>query len=80
MHGFSIHIYADDTQIYIEFNPLFDIYYDIESRIITCLESIRNWMNLNKLKLNNPSKTEALVVKSKNNLEVQHSCTLHAKS
>ena len=68
MHGFSIHIYADDTQIYIEFNPLFDIYYDIESRIITCLESIRNWMNLNKLKLN-PSKTEALVVKSKNNFD-----------
>ena len=71
MYGFSIHIYADDTQIYIEFSPLFDVLYDIESRIVSCFEAIRNWMNQNKLKIN-PSKTEALVVKSKNNFDQEN--------
>ena len=65
-HGFSIHLYADDTQLYIEFNPLVQNFSDIEERIIACLQDIKNWMELNKLKLN-PDKTEALLTQTRNN-------------
>ncbi len=67
-HGFNIHLYADDTQLYIEFNPLLDQYDDIEQRVIDCFEEISSWMNDNKLKLN-PTKTEVVIVKSKNNFD-----------
>ena len=67
-HGFSIHIYADDTQIYIEFSPLFDKFCNIESKIINCFKDIRNWMLQNKLKIN-PTKTESLVVQSRNSFD-----------
>ena len=66
-HGFSVHLYADDTQMYIEFNPLFQDIASIESKIIACLQEIKNWITLNRLKLN-PDKTEALIIQTRNNL------------
>ena len=65
-HGFHIHLYADDTQLYIEFNPLHSDLINTEQRIIDCLTEIKGWMMSNKLKLNS-DKTEALVVQTKNN-------------
>ena len=65
-HGFSIHLYADDTQLYIEFNPLVQNFSDIEERIIACLKDIKTWMQLNKLKLNS-DKTEVLLTQTRNN-------------
>ena len=65
-HGFSIHLYADDTQLYIEFNPLIQNFSNIEERIIACLQEIKTWMQLNKLKLNS-DKTEALLTQTRNN-------------
>lgn len=62
-HGFRIYLYADDTQLYIEFNPLFVDMLVIEKRIVECLNEIRKWMLSNHLKLNT-SKTEALVLQS----------------
>ena len=64
-HGFNIHMYADDTQLYIEFNPLFRDLATIEERITNCFEDIKTWMTQNKLKLNQ-NKTEAIVVQTNN--------------
>ncbi|KAL5249258.1 hypothetical protein ACHWQZ_G018198 [Mnemiopsis leidyi] len=65
-HGFSIHLYADDTQLYIEFNPLIQNFCNIEERIIACLKDIKIWMEYNKLKLNS-DKTEVLLTQTRNN-------------
>ena len=65
-NGFSIHMYADDTQLYIEFNPLSQDFSTVEERIIKCFQDIKRWMSQMKLKLNQ-DKTEALVVQSKYN-------------
>ena len=67
-HGFWIHMYADDTQLYIEFNPLFHDMDSVENRIISCLNEIKTWMITNNLKLNQ-DKTEALIVQTRNNFE-----------
>ena len=67
-HGFWIHLYADDTQLYIEFNPLSQHFMDIETKIIECLNEVKNWMIQNKLQLNQ-NKTETLVVQTRNNFE-----------
>ena len=68
-HGFNIHLYADDTQMYLEFNPLFEDISKFEEKIVQCMNDIKNWMLANKLKLN-PDKTEVLTVQSRNNFNL----------
>ena len=60
-HGISLHTYADDTQLYVEFdhkdpNSLLAAVQQLES----CVEDIRIWMLRNQLKMND-SKTEMIV-------------------
>ena len=65
MHGLSIHIYADDTQIYISFKPISEKI-DTISRIENCLNDIKVWMTNNFLKLN-ADKTKLLFIGSSTN-------------
>ncbi len=57
-HGFSYHCYADDTQLYLSFQPDDPT---VVARISGCLADISAWMKEHHLQLN-LAKTELLVV------------------
>jgi hypothetical protein len=61
-HGIAYMCYADDTQLYINFNK--SSMTQCRQQLEECLDSIRNWMLVNKLKLND-NKTEVLHFSSK---------------
>ena len=76
-HNLRYHIYADDTQLYTEFNPRIPgdsvtALFKLES----CITEIKEWMNVNKLKLNE-DKTEFFVASSKSNLKFIHEPSLN---
>ena len=53
------HLYADDTQIYLELDSR-NLYSSI-TELTNCLEAVQVWVGNNKLKLN-PDKTEFIVI------------------
>ena len=61
-HGFYIHLYADDTQLYFAFDTIHSS--DLELKLSACLDEIKDWMVNNFLQLN-ASKTEIMILSSK---------------
>ena len=63
-HGLQYHMYADDIQVYAEFNPCAPA--EVERMLTSlshCVRDIQNWMFVNKLKLNQ-DKTEFIMFAS----------------
>ena len=58
-HGMGFHFYANDTQLYMSFNPADAL--QSKSLIERCIQDVQQWMVMNKLKLNG-NKTELLVL------------------
>ena len=61
-HRINYHLYADDTQVYIEFDPPEGT--DAVNRLERCISDVSEWMHTNFLKLNH-DKTEYIVISSK---------------
>ena len=64
-HGVEMHMYADDTQLYLKFKP--HKYNWAILKMEECLSEIRLWMSENLLKLND-KKTEFMVIGKSNPL------------
>lgn len=63
------HMYPDDTQIYLSFNPKSDVECSNALAVIQgCLHDIQSWMSANWLKLN-PDKTEVLLVSTQSQIQ-----------
>ena len=73
-HRIAFHFYADDSQLYIAFNPS-DKKEEAKQRMEACIEEIRQWMRKNSLKLND-AKTEFLVIGSSKHLQQLTNCTI----
>ena len=60
-HGINFHFYADDTQMYISFNPKIPgACQSALTKLESCIIELSNWMTSYKLKLNH-SKTEFFI-------------------
>jgi hypothetical protein len=60
----NLHLYADDTQLYATFSPLFEENMEITiCNTEKCVNSIKIWMTGNKLKMNN-GKTDLIMFSS----------------
>ena len=65
-YGISAHMYADDTQLYLEFSPA--EYSSAKAKMENCIAEIRQWISANSLKLND-DKTELLIIGQKHQKE-----------
>ncbi len=63
-YNLNYHFYADDTQLYLSFNPNSAGSFERAlSKVEMCVKEIKTWMSMNMLKLND-EKTEVLYIAS----------------
>ena len=65
-YNLECHIYADDTQLYFHCAP--SQLATVTPRLVECIQSIREWMSSNRLRLN-PDKTEFIWFSSARNMQ-----------
>ena len=70
----SYHFYADDTQLYLVFEPL-ETWVDISKRLEDCFTDISSWMCSNMLKLNEDN-TEVMLFAPKHRVKDLQDCHL----
>ena len=65
----DVHVYADDTQIYISFRPNAGATQtEAVEAVERCVNAIRKWMVKNKLKLMSDNKTKVLIIGTRQQL------------
>ena len=69
--SFTVHSYANDTTLYIGFDPLSELE-DVYERLNCCLRKVQHWMTLNFFKLN-VNKSQLLVCGKKRLVSVHRS-------
>ena len=72
-HGIEIHLYADDTQLYITFPP--EDSEQAMEKLELCIEDIRQWIRPHYLKLND-TKTEFMMFRIPQDLEKETAWTV----
>lgn len=72
-HGIQFMFYADDTQLYLPFDP--DSLPAAIMKMERCLQDIRDWMTCHFLKLND-DKTELIIFRSRFNTRTPTPCEL----
>ena len=68
-HNLDFHVYADDVQVYISFNPKEpNAAMEALRKLELCIMDLKNWMKTNKLMLNN-NKTEFFIAGSRQSIQ-----------
>ena len=70
--------FADDTQLYLSFKPIIDIstnQVETMCAMENCIAELRQWMLQDKLMIND-SKTEFLIIGSRQQLEKVYQCSI----
>jgi hypothetical protein len=75
-HNLMMHLYADDTQIYLAFKPQSSAIAVSMAKIEACISDIRKWMATNFLMLND-TKTEFLILGTSHQLKKVPKTCLH---